>query len=254
MAHPAFFKLCESDQCSCSFIKQGNEDLWKLKCEAGLEDDIFLHPETDKENWRIDLDGQPAYSLNAYGMENIPFHSWPNNNVVSIDSGYLDDWNLYELLYVDIKKPCLTFAYSIKYDTLISMLAVKDDNSSKRLVLQNLGSFLDNLSNQRIQKKQIEVEENIEHTLTFTEIEIIETAQETIVRVDEAFAKSIENSFEGEKPLSFYTGKEELFTKNLLKPLFKKMGFIDVKYTHGPHEFGKDLVFYESDKFNRRRY
>jgi hypothetical protein len=48
--------------------------------------------------------------------------------------------------------------------------------------------------------------------------------------------------------------KDEIkFTVEVLLPLFRNMGFIDVKYNHGKREFGKDVTFSEIDKFGVRR-
>ena len=46
---------------------------------------------------------------------------------------------------------------------------------------------------------------------------------------------------------------EERYTNELLLPLFRAMGFIDVHYNHGRREFGKDITFSEIDKFGVRR-
>lgn len=35
-------------------------------------------------------------------------------------------------------------------------------------------------------------------------------------------------------------------------PLFRDLGFRDVKFTHGPDEYGKDIVFSEIDQFGVR--
>lgn len=40
----------------------------------------------------------------------------------------------------------------------------------------------------------------------------------------------------------------------MLIPLFQKMGFKDVIEYHGPAEKGKDIIFYETDKFDSKIY
>jgi hypothetical protein len=37
--------------------------------------------------------------------------------------------------------------------------------------------------------------------------------------------------------------KENEFTIKILVPLFRKLGFVNVKYNHGNREFGKDITF-----------
>jgi len=40
--------------------------------------------------------------------------------------------------------------------------------------------------------------------------------------------------------------------RQVLSQLYEKMEYIDVRITHGTQEFGKDLVFYEEDKFGEK--
>lgn len=51
-----------------------------------------------------------------------------------------------------------------------------------------------------------------------------------------------------------YETNEDLFCRSVLKPLLKHMGFLHVKYTHGPQEFGKDFTFSEVTPFETYRY
>lgn len=46
-----------------------------------------------------------------------------------------------------------------------------------------------------------------------------------------------------------YETDEDLFCTELLFPLIRKMGFIDVRYTHGVKEYGKDFTFSEMTNF-----
>lgn len=46
---------------------------------------------------------------------------------------------------------------------------------------------------------------------------------------------------------------EDRYTNEVLLPLFRHMGFMDVHYNHGKREFGKDVTFTEVDKFGQRR-
>ncbi len=51
-----------------------------------------------------------------------------------------------------------------------------------------------------------------------------------------------------------YEKNEHLFTSEILLPTLKKMGFLEVKYTHGTKEFGKDIIFSKINEFNRVEY
>ena len=62
-----------------------------------------------------------------------------------------------------------------------------------------------------------------------------------------------ERVLEGEEISSEILNDEIKFTVEVLLPLFRNMGFIDVKYNHGQREFGKDVTFSEIDKFGVRR-
>jgi len=46
-----------------------------------------------------------------------------------------------------------------------------------------------------------------------------------------------------------YETNEGLYCTELLYPLLRKMGFVDVRYTHGRKEYGKDFTFSEPNKF-----
>lgn len=51
-----------------------------------------------------------------------------------------------------------------------------------------------------------------------------------------------------------YEKEEGLFCTELLYPLLRKMEFIDVRYTHGKKEYGKDFTFSEITKFGNLRH
>ncbi len=62
-----------------------------------------------------------------------------------------------------------------------------------------------------------------------------------------------ERILEGEEISSEILNDEAKFTIEVLLPLFRNMGFTDVKYNHGKREYGKDVTFSEIDKFGARR-
>lgn len=65
--------------------------------------------------------------------------------------------------------------------------------------------------------------------------------------------RSVEQKITGFQWKEEYYTDEVYFTKDLLVPLFRKMGFNHVRYNHGPREFGKDLLLSETNKlFNTR--
>lgn len=51
-----------------------------------------------------------------------------------------------------------------------------------------------------------------------------------------------------------YAEKEDLFCRELLQPLLRRMGFLFVRYTHGKREYGKDFTFSELTPFGHHRH
>lgn len=48
--------------------------------------------------------------------------------------------------------------------------------------------------------------------------------------------------------------RENEFTIKILVPLFRKLGFVNVKYNHGNKEFGKDITFARRTEFDEYEY
>jgi len=51
-----------------------------------------------------------------------------------------------------------------------------------------------------------------------------------------------------------YSTNEDLFCRELLDPLLRRMGFLFVRYTHGKKEYGKDFTFSELTLFGTYRH
>lgn len=51
-----------------------------------------------------------------------------------------------------------------------------------------------------------------------------------------------------------YAKNENLFCRELLYPLLRRMGFVLVRYTHGKREYGKDFTFSELTPFGHYRH
>ncbi len=47
---------------------------------------------------------------------------------------------------------------------------------------------------------------------------------------------------------------EDQYTNEIIIPLLRHMGFIEVIYNHGIEEFGKDVTFAEFDRFGNKKY
>jgi hypothetical protein len=81
----------------------------------------------------------------------------------------------------------------------------------------------------------------------------IDIAYQKFQEVVQEIEGHTERILEGEELSKEVLGDEPKFTMELLLPLFRNMGFIDVKYNHSKGEFGKDVTFSEIDKFGVRR-
>lgn len=44
------------------------------------------------------------------------------------------------------------------------------------------------------------------------------------------------------------------YTNNVIIPLLKNMGYMEVTYNHGIHEFGRGIIFSEYDRFGNKKY
>lgn len=50
-----------------------------------------------------------------------------------------------------------------------------------------------------------------------------------------------------------YESNESVFTQQMLIPTLRLLGFSNVRYNHGVDEFGRDILFTETDRFGRTR-
>jgi len=81
----------------------------------------------------------------------------------------------------------------------------------------------------------------------------IDEAYRTYKKVLAEIEGHTERILEGEEISAEILKDEVKFTIEVLLPLFRNMGFSDVKYNHGKREYGKDVTFSEIDKFGARQ-
>lgn len=81
----------------------------------------------------------------------------------------------------------------------------------------------------------------------------IDQAYQRYQEVTQEIEGHTDRILEGEEISGAILNDEVKFTIEVLLPLFRNMGFFDVKYNHGKREFGKDVTFSEIDKFGVRR-
>jgi hypothetical protein len=120
-------------------------------------------------------------------------------------------------------------------------------------------------------KKAIEIRKESDKDIEFTEIEDdgahiffryniflledmpIDRALQRFQEIVQEIEGHTERLLEGEEISNEVLNNEIRFTVEVLLPLFRNMGFVDVKYNYGTREFGKDVTFSEIDKFGVRR-
>lgn len=93
----------------------------------------------------------------------------------------------------------------------------------------------------------------LEYRIFFFQDLPIEEAYKRYQEIMEEIEGHTERILEGKDISAEILNDEREFTLEVLLPIFRHMGFLDVKYNHGKREFGKDLTFSEIDKFGARR-
>jgi len=93
----------------------------------------------------------------------------------------------------------------------------------------------------------------LQYNIFFFQDMPIDRAYQRFQEIVQEIQGHTERILEGEEISSEILNNEVKFTIRVLLPLFRNMGFFDVKYNHGKREFGKDVTFSEIDKFGVRR-
>lgn len=82
---------------------------------------------------------------------------------------------------------------------------------------------------------------------------LIEEALKKFQEIESEILGHTERILNKEEISSDILNDEPKFTLELLLPLFRNMGYSDIKYNHGVREFGKDVTFSEITPFRARR-
>ncbi|MBG6233819.1 hypothetical protein IWX76_000374 [Pedobacter sp. CAN_A7] len=82
-----------------------------------------------------------------------------------------------------------------------------------------------------------------EHYLTIEDF--VEDALSKFKKAEQA----VRTGLSGFRWKTDYQNSEILYSKEVIMPLLLKMGFLNISYSHGNREFGKDFVFSATDKF-----
>lgn len=93
----------------------------------------------------------------------------------------------------------------------------------------------------------------IEFEITDSENKFSEIVNEKVEILNKYISKA-ERFLSGKIWLEEYETNEKLFCTDVILPLLRKMDFIDVKFTHGTREYGKDFTFSEITKFGNLRH
>lgn len=82
----------------------------------------------------------------------------------------------------------------------------------------------------------------------------IKTKVEELSDILKKLIKQTELALSGAVWRKEYETNESLYCTDILYPLLRKMGYLDVRYTHGTKEYGKDFTFSEQTKFGNLRH
>lgn len=103
----------------------------------------------------------------------------------------------------------------------------------------------------------LNVEEDWKYLEVYDDITGLHTIKKIQETVSEKLNKEIRQTeliLSGAVWKKDYEKSEKLFSTELLYPLFRKMKFIDVRYTHGTKEYGKDFTMSEPTNFGNLRH
>lgn len=96
--------------------------------------------------------------------------------------------------------------------------------------------------------KEIEVKFKCENDFEFS------TQLAKYVSILNEYIKNAERLLSGVLWRKEFEKDEKLFCAELLYPLLRKMKFVDVRFSHGTREYGKDFTFSEVTKFGNLRH
>lgn len=94
----------------------------------------------------------------------------------------------------------------------------------------------------------------LELSFTVDQDFILREKTEEYSKILKSLIKDAEQKLSGVVWRKDYEADEKLFCVDVLYPLLRKMNFIDVHYTHGQREYGKDFTFSEQTSFGNQRH
>jgi len=202
-----------------------------------------------------------------------------NDKEFYVDDGWLAEVQVDDLKGFNISSiPNGIWLYPLKGNTIVFEGHISSDKEHAGIASMNIHIYrkywdhkFGALQYVNAMKKAIDIRKESEKDVEF--IEIDDDGAHIFFRyniflfedipIDRAFQRFQEIVHEIEGHTERLLEREELsseilndeikFTVEVLLPLFRNMGFIDVRYNHGKREFGKDVTFSEIDKFGIRR-
>lgn len=103
-----------------------------------------------------------------------------------------------------------------------------------------------------VERETLEIEDDWKRLELFTSVEEDFKLTEILNKYSDILKKIIkqaELSLSGSHWKKEYETNESLFSEDILYPLFRKMDYLDVRYTHGTKEYGKDFTFSQLSSF-----
>lgn len=108
-----------------------------------------------------------------------------------------------------------------------------------------------------VEREALEIEDDWKRLELFTSISGNFELTEILKKYSDilnSIIKQAELSLSGAHWKKEYETKESLFSTEILYPLFRKMDFLDVRYTHGTKEYGKDFTFSQLTPFGNLKH
>lgn len=115
----------------------------------------------------------------------------------------------------------------------------------------------ENFEELEVEKDSFEIENDWKYLELFNSVKgdfILTDIIEKYSKAINSLIKQAELSLSGTIWKKEYEKDEKLFSTEILYPLLRKKDFLDVRYTHGTQEYGKDFTFSELTSFGNLRH
>ncbi|MGK9478008.1 hypothetical protein ACSSV9_14475 [Melioribacter sp. OK-6-Me] len=233
-----------------------------------MRSNIIIEKEKDRiRNIIIDKNSYEVEDYERYDGKNyhtvIPMHEIEKLNKEELPSNfifYLHDTNE----YINIRySPDISIEYELSKENenvCISFFGTitNDYNPDDDLIMNKLSEVVKLRAKKTSDVRIEEIRKSLgEYSITFLTTISFSTFQELNQKVSDLIKILILNAVMPIMPDDFSLNifhTEEEFSKNMIIPLFRRLGFQDVKYKHGKDEYGIDILLSKLNELNAQEY